>query len=403
MSPGVFSADSGKRSVFTTWIEWFPPDHGSGRTYLERAMGIMRKLQFGTVIPSVVSGERFRIASMLGEGGFGCAYRVERLNSRDRPIGEYCLKTTNDPESWHREAYFGELLKPCERAIRMYESFPLLPRTRRHEVLYCLVFELAEHGTIRDYLAVTRRGWSSSRARQEILSLLKLLDQLHGAGALHRDITPMNVFVCKNKRLKLGDFGIARHVLAGRLATASAFNAFFASKRMAARKQRYWLPSDDVYQMGQLLAMLLHGDPELQIAGKDVRSLPCEDELKGVIAKAICQRNSRYPSALEMMRAMKGDGDYETSTLESLLGKTVVFTGPLSIRRFDAEVLVRQAGGAVANHVTTKVDVLVQGRRSSLYSNRHKGDKLCAAERLIRHGHSLSIISENEFLQLVSL
>ena len=43
----------------------------------------------------------------------------------------------------------------------------------------------------------------------------------------------MNVFVCKNMKLKLGDFGLARHVLAGKLVAASAFTPFFVSKRMA--------------------------------------------------------------------------------------------------------------------------------------------------------------------------
>ena len=50
---------------------------------------------------------------------------------------------------------------------------------------------------------------------------------------LHRDITPMNVFVCKNMKLKLGDFGLARHALAGKMVMASAFTPFFVSKRMA--------------------------------------------------------------------------------------------------------------------------------------------------------------------------
>ena len=65
----------------------------------------------------------------------------------------------------------------------MYDSFPLFPPTRRHGVLYCLVFEYAEHGTIRDHLASTKEGWSPVRARREMIALLKLLDQLHGAGA----------------------------------------------------------------------------------------------------------------------------------------------------------------------------------------------------------------------------
>jgi len=267
-----------------------------------------------------------------------------------------------------------------------------------------LVFELAEHGTIRDHLASTKRGWSFSRASREIIALLKLLDRLHGVGALHRDITPMNVFVCNNKRLKLGDFGIARQVLPGNLANASVFNRGFVSERMAKGEQRHWLPSDDVFQIGQLFAMLLHGDPETVISGKDVKALPCNDDLKDIIAKAISPRKSRYPNALEMLRALQGDGDSETPTLDNLAGKTVVFTGPLSIRRFDAEVLVRQAGGQIASHVTSRVNVLVQGGRSPRYSKGHKGhkgDKLCAAQKLIRQGHPISLISENEFFNLV--
>jgi len=361
----------------------------------------IRRLKLGTVIVSPATGRRFVVANRLGEGGYGCTYRVQRLDSWDRRIKNYCLKTTTDPESWHREAYFGELLNRCERAIRMYDSFPLFPPTRRHGVLYCLVFEYAEHGTIHDHLAATQRGWSPVRARREIVALLRLLDQLHGAGALHRDITPMNVFVCKNLKLKLGDFGLARHVLAGKMLTASAFTPFFVSKRMAEGERRYWLPCDDVFQMGQLLAMLLRGDADSLISVKDVGNLPCEADLHGIVAKAIGARRKRFATALEMLRALQGHEYPETQPLESLEGKTVVFSGPLSIRRFDAEVLVRQAGASVSDHVTSRVNVIVQGRRSYDYVMRHKGAKLLAAERLIRQGVAICIISEPEFLNLV--
>lgn len=363
----------------------------------------MRIIKAGTVIDSPVSGYRYRVAELLGQGGFGCAHRVHRLDAKERPIEELCLKVTPDPESWHREAYFGELLKRCDRAIRMDESFPLFTSKKGQDVRYCLIFELAECGTIRDYLDSTRRPWSAKRATQEIVALLKLLDQLHGTGALHRDITPMNVFVCRNGRLKLGDFGIARHVLAGKQATASVFNQWFVSPKMAQGAQRYWLASDDVYQMGQLLAMLLRGDSDHLIAEQDVKHLPCDDELKSIIARAVGSRKSRYENACEMLRALQGDHDSSGPCVDSLVGKSVVFTGPLSLRRFDAEVLVRQAGGSVADDVSERVDVLVQGGRSPHYGNGHKGEKLCKAEKLIRQGHPISILNEKEFLGLVGL
>jgi NAD-dependent DNA ligase len=80
-----------------------------------------------------------------------------------------------------------------------------------------------------------------------------------------------------------------------------------------------------------------------------------------------------------------------------------VFTGPLSVRRFDAAVLVRQAGGTVADDVSERVNVVVQGGRSPLYSAGHKGEKLCKAEKLTRQGHPITILNEKEFLGLVGL
>jgi len=363
----------------------------------------MQKIPFGTKFDSPGTGHTYQVAGLLGEGGFGCAYKVQQLDAKKQPIDEFCLKVTHDPESWHREAYFGELLKKCRRAIRMHESFPLFPRKKGQDVSYCLIFELAQYGTILDYLGWTGRPWSPKRAKEEIVALLTLLDQLHGSGALHRDITPLNVFVCHNRRLKLGDFGIARHVLEGDQATASVFNPWFVSAKMANGAQRYWLASDDVFQMGQLLAMLLRGDPHNVIEEEHVEQLDCDLELKGIIAKAIGPRKSRYENASDMLRALTGDHGSSGPRIESLAGKTVVFTGPLGLRRFDAEVLVRQAGGSVAEDVSTRTHVLVQGGRSPNYGHGHKGEKLCKAEKLIREGHLIAILNETEFLKLLDL
>ncbi len=183
--------------------------------------------------------------------------------------------------------------------------------------------------------------------------------------------------------------------------TASAFTPFFVSKRMAEGERRHWLPSDDVFQMGQLLAMLLRGEAETVIDAKDAYKLPCQGDLHGIVAKAIGARRNRFATALDMLRALQGHDYSEAVPLESLEGKTVAFTGLLSIRRFDAEILVRQAGTSISDHVTPRVNVIIQGRRSHDYVTRHKGSKLRAAEKLIRQGIPISIISEPEFFNLV--
>ena len=153
--------------------------------------------------------------------------------------------------------------------------------------------------------------------------------------------------------------------------------------------------------MGQLLAMLLRGDADSLISAKDAIKLPCNSDLHAIVAKAICGRRTRFATALDMLRALQGHDYSDRQPLETLEGKTVVFSGPLSIHRFDAEVLVRQAGASISDHVTSRVNVIIQGRRSHDYVMGHKGSKLLAAQKLIRQGVPISIISEPEFLELV--
>jgi serine/threonine protein kinase len=49
---------------------------------------------------------------------------------------------------------------------------------------------------------------------------------------LHRDLTPMNVFVCDERRLKLGDFGIVRQQSDQRGITARTMNAMTAPSEL---------------------------------------------------------------------------------------------------------------------------------------------------------------------------
>lgn len=354
------------------------------------------------IITSPVTGNRYKVGEVLGEGGFGRTYRAFELNRRSRPVEEVCLKTTFDQASWHRESYFGELFRHSRRVIQLIDSFPLaLSSSARSRILYCLVLELAEGGNIADYLDRTGRPWPEARAKREIMALLKTLDQLHAGGATHRDLTPMNVFVCGRGVLKLGDFGIARHQVAGKLITIDAFNPEFVSRGFVVQEHRRWLAADDMFQMGQLLAMLLRGDASERVNVGMVNQIDCSPALKAVIKRAIGPRSKRYVDAYEMLQALDGHDEPPTSEIHSLEGKTVAFSGPLSVRRFDAEIMVLQAGGAVTQNITRKVDVLVQGGRGPRQKNGRLSAKLRQAKRLIEQGQRIHVIGEHEFRRLV--
>ena len=90
---------------------------------------------------------------------------------------------------------------------------------------------------------------------------------------LHRDLTPVNVFVCEGPRLKLGDFGIVRQQSDRRGITARTMNALTAPSDILAGVTPKWQARDDVYQVGQLLGMLIKGDARARLRLAEIRRL----------------------------------------------------------------------------------------------------------------------------------
>ena len=90
-------------------------------------------------------------------------YRAAVLG-RPRLRGTLCVKVSLRPEAWHREAYFGQLLAECPRAIAIHDSFAtFVKRAGTTTPLYCLVSILAARGDLEDYLSHGRKQWSEAK------------------------------------------------------------------------------------------------------------------------------------------------------------------------------------------------------------------------------------------------
>ena len=238
--------------------------------------------------------------------------------------------------------------------------------------------------------------------RKEIAAILETLDMLHRGQALHRDLTPFNVFVCEQERLKLGDFGIATHQASRRGVTADAFNPLGAPTEIAWGKVRKWQQRDDIYQVGQLTAMLLRGDVHSPMRSKDVRRLPCSDHLKEVIHRCLGAREKRYEAAGELITALrrrpKEQGKGRVGTLRD---RRVSFTGFLGRPRREAIAAATRAGATVQGAPGPSTDVLVRGRPNALQvAGKDAGLKLMELRRLAAKGHRITIIGEAQFWRL---
>ncbi len=354
------------------------------------------------IISSPETKLQYRVGRLLGQGGFGQVYLAKRLGRSAVVPQVVCIKVSTRIDGWLREAYFGQLLDGHPRAIRVYDAFPLI-RTDG-QVLYCLTLEYARFGDLSAFLSGGGKGWSETGARREIAGILEVLGKLHRGQALHRDLTPLNVFVCDGRRLKLGDFGIVRQQSDQRGITAHTMNALTAPSDILARAVPRWQARDDVYQVGQLLGMLIKGDAMARLRPFEIRRLACTDHLKEIVYRCIGERRKRYDTADEMIEALRNPPALlKVGVLRTLKGVHLTFTGILSKRRSEAVRAARRAGAIIHSGPSAKTTVVVRGRPNPLQAaGRDAGLKLMEIKRLREKGLRITLLNETQFWRLAA-
>jgi serine/threonine-protein kinase len=368
--------------------------------------GIVDRLAGGSllerdqIVASPETGLEYRVGPLLGRGGFGEVFFARRLGRSSRVPPSVCLKVSRHLDSWVQEAYFGQLLANHARAIQLYDRFPIFAVDGKP--LYCLVLELATHGDLSHYLARTGKPMPEAAARRQIVCLLDVLVKLHRRQMLHRDLTPFNVFVCDRGTLKLGDFGIARQQVDGRGVMAYTMNRFGAPTEFLAGEARRWQARDDVYQVGQLLAMLVVGSAKARIGTKQVRTLACSDQLKEIIHRCIGHRTKRYETADELIQALNAPvTPLRPGRVNRLRGTHLAFTGIFSRPRRELVAAATRAGAIVHGAPSAKTTVVVRGRPNPQQAaGPDAGLKLMELRRLREKGHRITLIGETQFWSL---
>ena len=358
-------------------------------------------LRDGDEIVSPESGLRFRINRLVGQGGFGQVFLARRVG-RSQTVPEIiCIKASRRIDGWLREAYFGQLLDDHPRAIRIFDTFVAHAGDRP---LYCLALEYARQGDLSAFLKRTGKKWNETIARREIAGVLQVLGKLHRGQMLHRDLTPLNVFVCDGNKLKLGDFGIVRQQSDKRGITARTLNPLMAPSDIFLGAAPKWQARDDVYQVGQLLGMLIRGDAESRVRAPEVRTLPCSDHLKEILYRCIGERRKRYESADELIDALsQRPASLRVGAIRSLRGVHLAFTGIFSKPRPQAVKAAKRAGAIVHGMPSVRTTVIVRGKPNKLQAaGRDGGRKLLEVKRLREKGHRISVISEAQFWKLAA-
>jgi serine/threonine-protein kinase len=164
-----------------------------------------------------------------------------------------------------------------------------------------------------------------------------------------------------------------------------------------------WQARDDVYQVGQLLGMLVKGDARERVRKAEVRGLACGDHLKEIIYRCLGERRKRYESADELIDALRHPpAPLERGRVRTLRGVHLAFTGILTRTRAEAARAARRAGAVIHGAPSARTTVVVRGRPNKLQAaGKDAGLKLMEIKRLREKGHRITLLDERQFWRLV--
>lgn len=257
--------------------------------------------------------ERYRIKSLLGEGGMAVVYLAEDIITHKdvaiKIIKEDTMKNPVNLTRFEREARAAASLnhQNIVRVINLgtYEGRPYM------------VNEFIKGQTLRDLLNV-RGKFSVLEACDMMYQLCSAVLHAHQHGVIHRDIKPQNVYITSDSTIKLGDFGIATFQNASRVTRSEVV---VGSVHYLAPEISQGNPAtikSDIYALGITFFELLTGkvpfddESPVTVALKHIKEKmpsvrkfnpkvpPC---IEKIINKA-CEKNpqSRYKSVQDMRK-----------------------------------------------------------------------------------------------------
>ena len=206
----------------------------------------------------------YRIVEQIGAGGMGVVYRAhdERLD-RDVAVKVLLQEVASDPERlarFEREAKaVAKLEHPNILAIHDFGT---------EDGIAYAVMELLKGESLRE--VISREELSTSKAVEYARAIADGLSAAHEKGIVHRDLKPENVFLTRDGRIKILDFGLAKLALPEQdLATATPTatletqaGSLLGTVAYMAPEQVQGLPANersDIFAFGVVLYEMLTG------------------------------------------------------------------------------------------------------------------------------------------------
>lgn len=282
-----------------------------------------------TVLPMGTKlNDKIVVGSVMGKGGFGITYlgydlRMDKVIA----IKEYCPNgisyrvhsgnelAVTDPKSaeifeqgaqkFYSEAEMVSQFNGNPNIMGVYDYF------RANNTVY-LIMEYLSGITLKSY--IKRHGrLSDGQALFLMDKIAAALVVTHSAGVLHRDISPDNIMLCADGKVKLIDFGAAREIL-----SESASNLTVVMKPGYTPIEQYTKKGmqgawTDIYSLGVSVYYALTGvvldDPYSRMDSDeemDGNKHSINESLWNILKKCtMINASDRYGSAVDLRKALR--------------------------------------------------------------------------------------------------
>ena len=184
---------------------------------------VPREIPIGALRPGTDLAGHYLVGQFLGVGGYGITYRALELNTgrmvaikeyRPQPFCERAEDGRTITVKEKEEYQYG--LKHFYAEAEILKALLAVPEVVHYEGFFeqnntaYYVMEFLEGETLQQYLKRNREKLSYYQTVELLLPAILALQKVHDAGILHRDISPDNIFLCKDNSIRLIDFGASK-------------------------------------------------------------------------------------------------------------------------------------------------------------------------------------------------
>jgi len=256
---------------------------------------------------------RYRITSILGQGGMGITYAATDSQTGDRVALKYLsFRRMNDwkvLELFEREAkVLSQLNHP---AIPRYLDYFQVDSDRDRD--FYIVQQLVEGKSLAQAIA---DGWHSSeddikQIAEQVLEVLTYLHELQPP-VIHRDIKPQNIILQPNRKIALVDFGAVQDTYRNTQVGGSTVVGTYGYMPPEQFRGKA-VPATDLYALGATILFLLTGQspsnlPEIRFKISFRDAVNISDHFANWLDKMIEPAiEDRFGSARQSLKALQNE------------------------------------------------------------------------------------------------